>query len=275
VSRQGRIALTGMLIAALLAGGWVRLVAPKRADAQAADAAITQAQARQASALAQIASAERARAHAQRDDATAARLSKAVPNDDDVGTLIRQLDAIARANDIDFRSAKLVGTPAAPAPAAPAAGSGTTAAGDDKAGEKAGDTAGDKAGKGAGAADEGAAAPVAATVVQPPPGASVGPAGLLTVPFSFTFDGGYLALQRFLGAIDAQARNHHGHISVRGRLITVDGFSLAAGRKGFPKLRALVSATAYVAPDAPAAAPAAPPTAPATGTTPSAGGAGG
>ena len=245
----GRIALAALLLVAGLAGAWVGLVAPKRAEAKAAAAQIAQAQSRQSDALAAIASAERARAAARRDDATVARLKRAVPNDDDVGSLIRQLDAIARANDIDFRAATLSGAPAA-APVAPAAGTeGADKPADKPAGEDAAD--GDKAGEDA--PGESAAAPVAATVVQPPPGAAVGPAGLLTVPFSFTFDGGYVALQRFLGAIDAQAKKANGRITVRGRLITVDGFSLSAGRDGFPKLRALVSATAYVAPDAPAA----------------------
>ena len=251
MSAQGRIAVAVLAIVAVLGGCWITLIAPKRAETAAAEAQIAQAETRRAAAVATLADAERVRAQARKDDAVVARLSKAVPTDDDVGALIRQLDAIARANKIDFRAMKLVSSaPAAAAPAAPpAAPAGKEAEAGKPEGEKA---AGEKPAEGAQAAPTGT--PVAATVAQPPPGAAVGPAGLLVVPFSFTFDGGYLAMQRFLGAIDELAENKNGHIKVRGRLITVDGFSLAAGRKGFPKVKALVSATAYLAPDAPAAA---------------------
>lgn len=248
MSGPGRIALAVLAVVAVLSASWMMVIAPKRAETAAAEAKIAQAETRRAAAMATLADAERVRAQARKDDAVVARLSKAVPTDDDVGVLIRQLDAIARANQIDFRAMKLVSS-AAPAPVvAPAAPAGKDA----EAGKPAGEAAeGEKPAEGAPAAPAGT--PVAATVAQPPPGAAVGPAGLLVVPFSFTFDGGYLAMQRFLGAIDELAENKNGHIKVRGRLITVDGFSLAAGRKGFPKVKALVSATAYLAPDAPAA----------------------
>ena len=69
------------------------------------------------------------------------------------------------------------------------------------------------------------------------------------MPFSFTFDGGYADLQRLLKAMkNAARRDGDGTFKISGRLLTVDGFSLLAGRGGFPKLKALVSATAYVEP---------------------------
>ena len=262
MSARGRIALAVVALVAVLAGCWLAFVAPKRAEIAAVQTQIADAQTRRATAEAALADAERLTAQARKDGAIVARLSKAVPKDDNVGALIRQLDAIAQANNIDFRAMKLVSSgapaPQAAAPAAPADG------------EKPADGAksGDGETPAAGAATA-ADAPVAATVAQPPPGAAVGPAGLLTVPFSFTFDGGYMAMQRFLGAIDDLAKNQNGHLTVRGRLITVDGFSLAAGRNGFPKVQALVSATAYLAPDPPAASGA---PAGATATDPMAGG---
>ena len=247
MSSQGRIALAVLGVVAVLAVCWMALVAPKRAETREVDAKIAQAQKREADAAAQVARARSARSTRARDAATAARLAKAVPDDDDVGALVRQLDALAEANGIDFRAVKLVGTAAPPAAAAPAQA-------DEAAGEEG--AAADDEKKAEGEETAGAKAPVAASVAQPPPGATVGPAGLLTVPFSFTFDGGYKAMQRFLAAVDGLAKINKGRISVRGRLVTVDGFSLSAGRKGFPKVKALVSATAYLAPD-PAAKPAA------------------
>jgi len=232
-----------------MAGCWLGLLAPKRAQVSAVQAQITQAESRRDVAVAAVSQAERARAEYEGDAAPGARLAKAVPSDDDVGPLIKQLDSVARANKIDFRAVKLVaGAAAAPAavpPVAPPAAKGEAAEGKDK--------------QGGGAADETApsAEPVAAVVAQPPPGAVVGPAGLLTVPFSFTFDGGYAEMQRFLKAVHGLAKSERGRISVKGRLMTIDGFSLAAGPDGFPRLQALVSATAYVMPEPTAAAPAA------------------
>jgi len=255
VSPRGRIIAAALAVVGVMAGCWLGLLAPKRAQVSAVQAQITQAESRRDVAVAAVSQAERAHAEYEGDAAPDARLAKAVPSDDDVGPLIKQLDSIARANKIDFRAVKLVAGAAAAPAAAPPAAKGEAAGGEDKQGE--------------GAADQTApsAEPVAAVVAQPPPGAVVGPAGLLTVPFSFTFDGGYAEMQRFLKAVHGLAKSERGRISVKGRLMTIDGFSLAAGPDGFPRLQALVSATAYVMPDPAAAAPAA--TAPSsTATTP-------
>ena len=235
MSPRGRIAASVLAVVGVMAVCWLGLLAPKRAQVSAAQAQITQAESRRDVAMAAVSQAERARAEYEDDAAPGARLAKAVPADDDVGPLIKQLESIARANKIDFRAVKLVAGAAAPSAAAPPAPP--------------------PAAEGEGAADETApsAEPVAAVVAQPPPGAVVGPAGLLTVPFSFTFDGGYAEMQRFLKAVHGLAKSKRGQISVKGRLMTIDGFSLAAGPDGFPRLQALVSATAYVMPEPTAA----------------------
>jgi Tfp pilus assembly protein PilO len=240
VSPRGRIAAAVLAVVGVMAVCWLGLLAPKRAQVSAAQAQVTQAESRRDVALAAVGQAEQARAEYERDAAPDARLAKAVPADDDVGPLIKQLESIARANKIDFRAVKLVAGAAAPsaaAPPPPPAAEGEPAGGEDKQGE--------------GATDETAPStePVAAVVAQPPPGTVVGPAGLLTVPFSFTFDGGYAEMQRFLKAVHGLAKSKRGQISVKGRLMTIDGFSLAAGPDGFPRLQALVSATAYVMPE--------------------------
>lgn len=259
MSAAGRMAFAGLVVIALLAACWIKVLGPQRAELGTIQTQIASAEARRVEAVKTLGTAEQARADQRRDAATVRRLAKAVPDDDNVGSLVRQLDAIARANGIDFRAVKLAGTGSAP----PVAAEGATdqaanaKAGEGSAGAENSDDASAKPKSEAGG-DKASATPepVAASVAQPPPGASVGPAGLLTVPFSFTFDGGYIAMQRFLGAIDDLAKNEKGRITVHGRLVTVDGFALSAGRKGFPKVQALVSATAYLAPDAPKAAPA-------------------
>lgn len=233
MSAQGRI-VGGVLAAVIvIAGFWFALIAPKRAETATVKDRIAQAQARQQAAIAAAATAEQAREDYQHDYATVARLGKAVPADDDVASLVYQLESVARDNKIDFRAMKLAsgGTPAAPA-------TGTTPANSEDPKES----------------KDSAPTPAATTptpaVTQAPPGAVVGAAGLLTLPFSFTFDGGYLPMQRMLGAIDGLADATKNGISVRGRLLTVDGFSLTKGRTGFPRVKAVVSTTAYIVPPA-------------------------
>ena len=82
-------------------------------------------------------------------------------------------------------------------------------------------------------------------------------------------------MQRMLGALDRLADSNGGTISVNGRLLTVDGFSLAASRFGFPKLKALVSATAYIVPTTEGITAGATPQGPAGGAVGSGGAAGG
>jgi hypothetical protein len=248
---------------ALIAAFWFLALAPKRAEIAKVDDAVAQAEARRDAAVASAATADQARVAYQRDYANLARLGKAAPADDDVASLVFQLESLARSNKIDFRSVRLTAAPAAPTEAAaPADSSAKDATGTDTAGKD----------KTATTDPTAAATPAPPAVAQAPPGAIVGSAGLLTVPFTFAFDGGYLPMQRMLGAIDRLADATDGTISVNGRLLTVDGFSLAAGRLGFPKVKALVSATAYIVPPAEGITAGASPQGPATGTgTPAAG----
>jgi hypothetical protein len=230
VSVDKRLVLAGLAVAVVLAGFWTQVVAPKRAETARVADQVAQAQARRDAAVRAAATAEAARKAYRQDYATVARLGKAVPGDDDVASLVFQVESVARRSKIDFRAVKLAGDAGAPAAAATAdAGKPSDAGADGKQGAA-------------------PAAPSTPAVSQAPPGAVVGTAGLLTLPFSFTFDGGYMPMQRMLGAIDRLADVTDGAVSVRGRLITVDGFTLTAGRQGFPKVKAQVSATAYILP---------------------------
>jgi len=239
MSTQTRMIVAALLVIAAIAGGWVGVIAPKRSDAAALQGRIAAAQMRLDAATATATTADHARDGYRADYATLAKFGKAVPGDDDVASLVYQLESIARRNKIDFRAVKLTAVGAAatqPAPTAPAAPAAPAAAG-----------AGAKAGAGStGPTGTQPAAP--AVVSQAPPGTVVGTAGLMTVPFTFTFDGGYLAMRRFLKAIDGLATSKQGDIRVKGRLLTVDGFSLTPGLGGLPKLKAVVSATAYLVP---------------------------
>ena len=268
MSAQGRIIALAAMFAALIGAYWVFALSPKRAEIAKADEQVARAESRRVAAVASLASAGRDRTAYQRDYANLARLGKAAPPDDDVASLVLQLESVAKADRIDFRSVKLSsaggGAPAA-APAEEAATKKPSGEDADADAEADADPAKDEA-----AADAAAPTPAAPAVAQAPPGAIVGSAGLVTLPFTFTFDGGYLPTQRLLGAIDRLADATDGTIAVNGRLLTIDGFALTAGRLGFPKVKAVVSATAYIVPPAEGVLAGATPQRPGAGTQPAA-----
>ena len=213
---------------AVLAAFWFLAIKPKRAEVQALTGQIATQQSRLATAQATVSSGLAAKAAYPKDYAAIAQLGKALPADDDLPSLLYQLDAESHGKHIDFESITR---------GASAAGSGSTSTSD----------------------ASGAAATGASSL---PPGATVGTAGLATLPFSFTFTGSFFDLQKFIqGVQDFVRPEGKGAIAVRGRLLTVDGVSLVPGGKDFSHLQAKIAATAYLAPSTTPAAT--------TGTTPS------
>ena len=221
---RDRIVLLVVVAFAALAGFWFGVLAPKRDQVAKVEAQLTTQQERLDKARQGESAAQSARAHYDSDYATVARLGKAVPTDDDVPSLVYQLESAAVGSKVDFRSLKL--TPGAPSATATAPA-----------------PAGDAA---AGAAGSASATQAAAATL--PPGSSVGSAGFPTMPFSFVFDGSFFSMQRFLHNLDRFVRLQDGQLLVSGRLLSVDGISLTAGREGFPSVKATLTATAYLLP---------------------------
>jgi len=239
MSLQRRLLTVGLGLVAIVVAYWMLALSPKRAEVAKIDDQIVRVEARRVAAVSALAIADKARAVYQRDYGNVARLGKAAPPDDDTASLVYQLETVARSQKIDFRAVSFTGG-AGGAAAAPAAAEPSVTSSDGKASDTAAKPPSPDAAK--------PATPAAAAVAQAPPGTVVGTAGLVTLPFTLTFDGGFLSTQRLLGAIDRLASATDGTIAVRGRLLTVDGFALTASRFGFPKVKALVSATAYVVP---------------------------
>ena len=120
----------------------------------------------------------------------------------------------------------------------------------------------------------GAAAPVAgATAPAAPitPGASVGPDGLATLPFTFEFTGEYFDLRDILATVRRSVSVRKDKIKVSGRLLTIDGLTFTRPDPASSDTRATLNATAYIAPDGastpqpPAGAPAPTPATPTGG----------
>jgi len=215
---------------ALAAGVWFMAISPKRKEASDVSAQITSAQQTLDTARASAASAQAAHDRYARDYATVARLGKAVPVQDDVPSLVYQLETTAHAVHVDFRRIALT------AQSAPAA---TTVSNQTQA---------------VAAASGSTTTPAAATTASAassalPPGAAVGAAGFPTMPFSFDFQGSFFGMQKFLDRLNkSTAIRANDSIDVKGRLLTVDGVTLKAGPKGFPQVFATVTATAYLLP---------------------------
>ena len=92
---------------------------------------------------------------------------------------------------------------------------------------------------------------------QLPPGASLGPGGLPTLPLTLTFDGRYLSLTTLLDRLRKFVGLAGQRVVVHGRLLSVEGFQLSRDATS-PTVSASLAATAYLAPVPVAASPAAP-----------------
>lgn len=216
MSASRKILLGVLAFVGVVAAFWFVALAPKSEERARLQSEIDSTQAATDQTRTQVASLRTAQGAYATNYASVARLGKAVPADDDMRSLIVQLDAAARRSAVDFSSIELTGAAAA-APATPTA---TTSA----------------------------AASQTATAALPP-GATVGPAGLPTMPFSFKFGGSFFTLSDFFARVERFVRAKNEQIDVFGRLLAIDGFSLDPGEEGFPAVTASIGATAYLVPE--------------------------
>lgn len=216
MTARDRIVLIVVGLAAAMAAFWFLAISPKRKDASDLGAQISQAQTRLDTAQASATQAQAAKARYRTDYATVARLGKAVPVDDEMPSLVYQLEQTAKANHVQFNAIKLTGD------GSPAASSSSSASS--------------------------SSTPGSTVTAALPPGATVGAAGFPTMPFSFGFTGSYFNMQRFVKALDGFTSVNGKSINVKGRLLTVDGIALQAGPKGFPQVDASVVVTSYLLP---------------------------
>jgi hypothetical protein len=226
-----------LVLAALAAGAWFQLIAPKREEAARIGAEVATAQAELGQLQAKVAEYGKAREGYGANVAAVTRLGKAVPADDDMGSLMVQLDAATRRSGVDFRSVQVSGDAAA----APATGS------------------------------SGATVTPGATI----PGAVEVPGSdISTMPFTFAFQGSFSGLSGFLARLQRFVTLHGRRIAVNGRLLRVESISMKPSEKGFPQIRAQVKASSFLAPASKGAAGAGT-AAPSTAATPGTGGTGG
>jgi hypothetical protein len=252
MTKRDRIVVGVLACLAVIAGFWFLGLKPKRAEADAASARAAAAQIKLQTATAALATATSARASFEADYATIARLGKAVPDDDDAASVVYQITAAARRAGIDFRSLTVGGSSGASTATTPV--------------QSTSDSSSSSSSSSSSATGATAATPQPTTL---PPGVVAGTDGMNRLPFTFVFDGDYFSLTKLLDLLHSFTTVKGDTVTVRGRLLTVEGVTLGQSRKGFPDIKATITATAYLSSEpitlpggatAPAQTPASPPT---------------
>lgn len=240
----------------LLAGYWFMILAPKRVESQKVTTELTKAQAARDAAEQQVAQLNAAKASFASDYATVLRLGKAVPTTLDMPSLLVQMDRAARGTGIeidDFKPGTAAGgsAPASSSSSTPPGGGNNPAAPGappaqgfvGKQAQNAGNAVTQANTTEQGNADKANSAgssPAAAAGTQAP--------GLVSVPLTFTVNGGYFGLSDFLHRMKRFVRVVNDQIVVRGRLLTIESFSFQRPDVASDKLTADVTATIYLTP---------------------------
>jgi Tfp pilus assembly protein PilO len=209
VTKNKTLLIAVVAAAAATAAFWFLVLAPKREEASTLEAQITTKQTELATAQQTLASYQQSKANYGKNYASVVRLGKAVPDDDDVRSLLVQLDAEAGGTNVDFRTVSIGGASASAA---------------------ASDAAGD-------------AQPLA------PGAVAVGPAGFSALPFSFSFRGSYGNLSQFFARMERFVTLRNEQLNVTGRLLRLETLDLQVDADGFPNIRAQIGANSYLVPE--------------------------
>ena len=164
----------------------------------------------------QVAAGKAAQTQFAGEYAQLAKLGEAVPPDDDIPSLIYQVQSAAQAAGVSFEGLQLNAGSGSSSPA-PSTGSSSSSS---------------------------SSTPPAAL----PPGAAVGAAGLPTENFTFTLNGNFFHLANFFNRLENFVISRNNQLAISGRLMTLNAINLAPGGSGFPQITATVSATTYIVP---------------------------
>jgi hypothetical protein len=242
MTARDRGVLIGMVSLALLAAAWFMLVAPEREKASKLNASVSAASAQLATAEAELANARGAQARYASAYDSIVNLGKAVPPEQEVPSLIYQLDQASNQKQVEFNSI-VTGS----------SGAGAVSSGSGGAGS--------------------AGASAASTAVSN---------AFSQMPFTFVFNGNFFNLEHLFQKLNRfTERTASGSLQISGRLLTVQSVKLApitsTAAKGASTgaLSGTITASAYVlpasqgltagaSPAGPAAAGAAAPSSPTT-----------
>jgi Tfp pilus assembly protein PilO len=215
MTRTTKILVAVALTAAAGAAYWFLLLAPKQDEIAALDVQIATKQVELEQSRQLMATYEQAKDSYKANYATLARLGKAVTADDDVRSLLVQIDATADRSGVEFGKIEVGGTV-----------SGTDSGSD-------------------------ASAPAEGELAPPPGTVPFGDGGFSAMPFSFSFTGSYFELSTFLARLERFVRVQNENIGVNGRLLRLESVQLApVDSETSSELRAEIAAATYIVPPA-------------------------
>jgi Tfp pilus assembly protein PilO len=234
MTRTNRILLAVVAVAAAAAAFYFLALAPKRDEIAKLNGDISAKQAEVEQAKQSLVTYEKARAGYKTNYTTLVRLGKAVPSDDDVRSLMVQLQSAAAGTGVDFEKIELASGFA-----------------------------------GATASSSTPATPTPGTLASAPGAVPVAGGALSAMPFSFTFNGDYFELQTFLARVEHFVSAHNDRLNATGRLLRLESVAIAPGPAGFPTMQAQIGAAIYVVPPVEGVPGASSPSTQNAGTTPS------
>jgi Type II secretion system (T2SS), protein M len=231
---RDRLVIMGIVVLAVLAGGWLLLVSPERQKAAQQEAQVESARSQLQSARAEATTARTAETRYRGAYASVVSLGKAVPPLQEVPSLVYELEQASHQRDVDFNSIAS-GSAGASSPPGGSSSSASSSSGSDSA--------------------------------------SAATAAFTQMPFTFVFKGTFFQLAHLLGQIDGFAKttaasggskgshdatvSDEGGIQVNGRLLTIQGVDITLESQGRStpgksstavELTATITATAYVLP---------------------------
>jgi Tfp pilus assembly protein PilO len=263
MTSTNRVIVAVLAVVVLAIAFWMLLLGPKREEASKLGAQVEEVTASLAQHQAEAAEALEARQGFATDYQHLVVLGQAVPGDDDTASLLVQLNTVAEKAGVSFRTLTLEAAEAgaAPAPEAPAPEAPSAEGSAPEAPSAEGSAAEASAGTPASLTSP---TEVAASTL--PLGAAIGPAGLGVMPYKLAFDGQFFQIADFIKGLDSLVKTQNAQVSVDGRLITINGFSLAPASGGFPALEATFSVTTYLTPPSQGVTAGATPASPGTAT---------
>ena len=225
MSARDRYILIALVIVGGLGAIWFMALSPKRKEAAQLDKDIAAAQQQLDQSKQEKVTFAQAQLSFPQMYASLGRLGKAVPPDEDVPSLLVQLNHAAAEANVDFRSVELKVDEAAQAPAPtpppPAEGGATPPAGATGASGATGATGAD------GTSISGSA--------------TIAPVEFQKLPFEYKFEGGFYNLEQLIHNVDGLVAQSNQELAISGRLITIEGFAMTSGK-------ITVLATSYMLP---------------------------
>jgi len=229
MTRSNKILLAVVALGAAMAAYYFLVLSPQRDEVARLDGEIAAQEASVEQARLMVATYEKAKAGYKRNYSTLARLGKAVPADDDIRSLMVQLESTASKSGVNFTKIEL-----------------SNSLGSEPGSE--------------GSAAEGELASA--------PGSIPVAGGVLSaMPFSFAFTGSYFDLTSFFARLEHFVSLNNKNLDSTGRLLRLESISIAPSSLGFPDMQAEINAASYIVPPVQGVAGAEGPSAPSAGTT--------